>query len=117
MAARLTGVAGYEGRVVAANLEDVPTAAQYEAIPSVVFTIPPLAGVGLTEADAGSRGLHFTARLLDTSSWYSSRRLAEATSACKVLVEDGTGRILGAHLLGPHAHETSISSRSPCALA
>jgi glutathione reductase (NADPH) len=103
----LTPVAGYEGRVVAANLlESIPTAAEYEAIPSVVFTIPPLAAVGLTEAGARARDLEFSARLQDTSSWYSSRRLAEAFSGSKVLVEHGTGRILGAHLLGPHADET-----------
>ncbi len=42
----------------------------------------------------------------ETSSWYSSRRLGEDFSAFKVLVEDDSGRILGAHLLGPHADET-----------
>jgi len=35
-----------------------------------------------------------------TSTWYSSRRVAETHSDHKVLVEEGTDRILGAHILG-----------------
>ena len=34
-----------------------------------------------------------------TSTWYSSRRIAETYSGYKVLVEEGTDRILGAHIL------------------
>ena len=103
----LTPVAGYEGRIVAANLlEGNRTTADYTAIPSVVFTTPPLARVGLTEEEARSAGLQFTTRYEDTATWYSSRRVGETASAFKVLAEKGSGRLLGAHLLGPHADET-----------
>lgn len=104
---RLTPVAGYEGRVMAANLiEGIQTEVDYSAIPSVVFTIPPLARVGLTENEARNDGLRFTTRHQDTSMWYSSRRVAERASAFKLLIEEESGRLLGAHLLGPHADET-----------
>jgi glutathione reductase (NADPH) len=104
---RLTPVAGYEGRVVAANiLEGANTAVDYSAIPSVVFTIPPLARVGLAEEDARRDGLRFTTRYEDTSTWYSSRRVAERASAFKLLIDQDSRRLLGAHLLGPHADET-----------
>jgi glutathione reductase (NADPH) len=103
----LTPVAGYEGRIVAANLLDGNhTTPSYAAIPSVVFTLPPLARVGLGVADAQQKGLRFDARLVDTSSWYSSRRVGEGASAAKVLIEEESGHILGAHVLGPHADET-----------
>ena len=103
----LTPVAGYEGRIVAANLlEGNHEMPDYHAIPSVVFTLPPLAGVGLREEEARTNGLSFVAHHEDTSTWYSSRRVGEAFSAFKVLVEQESGRILGAHLLGPHADET-----------
>jgi glutathione reductase (NADPH) len=103
----LTPVAGYEGRIVAANLlEGNHTTTDYTAVPSVVFTIPPLARVGLGEEEARGHGLRFTTRHEDTSGWYSSRRVGERHSAFKVLVEEGTERILGAHLIGPHADET-----------
>ena len=103
----LTPVAGYEGRIVATNILEGPhITADYRAIPSVVFTLPPLAGVGLLEEEARKQALDFTVNHQDTASWYSSRRVGEEFAAFKVLVENGTGRILGAHLLGPHADET-----------
>jgi hypothetical protein len=40
-----------------------------------------------------------------TSTWYSSRRVAETHSGYKVLVEEGTDRSLGAHILGGEAAE------------
>jgi Pyridine nucleotide-disulphide oxidoreductase, dimerisation domain len=40
-----------------------------------------------------------------TSTWYSSRRVAEPYSGYKVLVEEDTDRILGAHILGSEAGE------------
>jgi len=103
----LSPVAGYEGRIVAANLlEGNHLKTEYSTVPSVVFTIPPLARVGLDEDEARRQELRFTVRLEDTSGWNSSRRVGERHSAFKVLVEDGTDRIVGAHLLGPRADET-----------
>lgn len=102
----LTPVAGMQGRIVAANLLNGNTRTpNYLGIPTVVFTTPPLARVGLDEAAARVRQLRFTTRYEDTSGWYSSRRVGLAHTGFKTLIEDGTGRILGAHLLGPHAEE------------
>jgi glutathione reductase (NADPH) len=103
----LTPVAGYEGRVVATNLlEGNHLPARYDAIPSVVFTVPPLARVGLREDEARAKGVSFVSHHEDTSTWQSSRRVGETFSGFNVLVEPPSGRILGAHLLGPHADET-----------
>lgn len=103
----LTPVAGYEGGIVAANLlNGNKTTADYKGIPSVAFTLPPLASVGLQETAARREGLRFRVHHEKTSGWYSSRRIAEDYSGFKVLIEDETGRILGAHLLGPHAEDT-----------
>lgn len=102
----LTPVAGYEGEIVAANLlEGNHRKPNYLAVPTVVFTVPPLAAVGLLEETAREQGLRFTRNHQDTSSWYSSRRVGEECSGFKVLLEEGSGRILGAHLVGPHADE------------
>jgi len=102
----LTPVAGMQGGIVATNLlTDNTRTPTYAGIPSVVFTTPPLATVGLDEAAARAQGLRFTTRHEDTSGWYSSRRVALAHTGFKTLVEEGTGRILGAHLLGLHAEE------------
>ncbi|GAC1392057.1 MAG: NAD(P)/FAD-dependent oxidoreductase [Ktedonobacteraceae bacterium] len=102
----LTPVAGMQGGIVARNLlEGKRHTPNYMGIPSVVFTTPPLARVGLTEEAARAQGLHFTTHHEDTSGWYSSRRVALPHTRFKTLVEEGTGRLLGAHLLGVHAEE------------
>ncbi len=102
----LTPVAGYEGRVAAENiLSGNRRKTRYEAIPTVVYTVPPLAAVGLQERAARERGLRFRVHREDTSGWYSSRRVGETCSGSKVLIEEGSDRILGAHLLGPQADE------------
>ncbi len=102
----LTPVAAYEGRIVASNLlkgnhrkiEPIP-------VPTIVFTIPPLTAVGLSERAAQQKSLRFRINKEDTSRWYSSRRVAEDCSGFKVLIEEETDRVLGAHLIGPHADE------------
>jgi glutathione reductase (NADPH) len=102
----LTPVAGMQGGIVARNLlEGNRHTPSYTGIPSVVFTTPPLARVGLLEEAAHAQGLRFTTHHKDTSSWYSSRRVALPHTGFKTLVEEGTNRILGAHMLGLHAEE------------
>ena len=102
----LTPVAAYEGMIVAANLlKGNHRKPNYLGIPTVVFAIPPLASVGLGEREAREQGLKFKLKKEMTSSWYSSRRVGEAYSGFTVLVEEGTDRILGAHLLGGQAEE------------
>lgn len=102
----LTPVASMQARIVAHNLlngnQQTPN---YTGIPSIVFTTPPLARVGLTEEEAHKQGRHFTVKHEDTSSWYSARRVKLPHTGFKVLIEEGTNRILGAHLLGLHAEE------------
>ncbi len=102
----LTPVAGYDGEVIAANLLDGNhRKPDYRVVPTVVFSIPPLAAVGLHEEAARRQGLRFTVKHEDTSDWYSSRRVGNKYSGYKVLVEEETEHILGAHVLGPHADD------------
>jgi glutathione reductase (NADPH) len=103
---RLTPVAGLEGGVVAQNLlHGNSTTPNLTGTPTVVYTIPPLARVGLLEHEAREQGLRYQVHHDDTSAWYSSRRVGLTHTGFKVLVEEGTDRILGAHLLGHNADE------------
>lgn len=102
----LTPVASYEGEIVAANLlKGHHRKPDYRGLPSVVFTIPPLAAVGLSEQEAVQQKLKFQKKYDTTSSWYSSRRTREHCSGFKVLLDKETDQILGAHLLGQHSEE------------
>jgi len=102
----LTPVATMEGHIAGKNLiqgnQAIP---DYTVIPTVVFTLPPVASVGLKEATAEELQLDYTVRQGDTSDWVTSRRENERHSGFKILVEEGTDHILGAHLFGPEAHE------------
>ncbi len=105
--AQLSPVASYEGRIVAQNiLSDEQTAPDYGPIPANVFTVPALASVGLSEAEATEKGLDFAVKANDLGAWRSSATHAESVAYSKVLIETGTGRILGAHLVGHGGEET-----------
>lgn len=102
----LTPVATYEGSLVATNLiKGNVLKSDYSGLPSVVFTIPPLASVGVQEKEAKEDGFKFRSRYENTASLASSRRVGETCSGFKILIEQDSDRILGAHLLGPHAEE------------
>lgn len=102
----LTPVASHDAKVAAANMLDGNhEKPNYLGVPSVAFTIPPIASVGMSEKQARESGLKFRMRSEKASDWYTARRVAETTYGFKVLVEEGTDRILGAHLIGPHVDE------------
>ncbi|HEV8553720.1 MAG TPA: NAD(P)/FAD-dependent oxidoreductase [Casimicrobiaceae bacterium] len=102
----LTPVASHDAKVAAANmLKGNHLKPNYLGVPSVAFTIPPIASVGLSEKQAREQGLKFRVQKQRASDWYTARRLAEPVYGFKILVEDGTDRVLGAHLVGPHMDE------------
>jgi glutathione reductase (NADPH) len=103
---QLTPVAAMEGEVVAANLlKGNHRTPDLAAVATIAYALPPVASVGLLESAAKEKGLKFRVNHQHTSHWYSSRRIGAKYSAFKVLIEEGSERILGAHLIGPHAEE------------
>src|SRR5262245_46705249 len=102
----LTPVSSHDGKVVAQNLLDGNRhRPDYRGVPSVAFTIPPIAAVGLSEAEARAKGIKFRMHSEKVPDWYTALRLNESVYGFKTLVEEDTDRILGAHLVGPHAEE------------
>jgi glutathione reductase (NADPH) len=106
-APNLTPVSAYEARIASKNLlaGADQRRVEYPPIPSVVFTVPPVGRVGLLEAEAREQGMELDVHFQKTSQWYSSIRVAEPYSAHKTLVDKTTGRIVGAHVMGPGAEE------------
>jgi glutathione reductase (NADPH) len=102
----LTPVSSHDGKIVAGNLlEGTRYKPDYRGVLSVAFTIPPIAAVGLSEAEAKAKGLTFRTKAEKVADWYTARRLNERVYGFKTLVDPDTGHILGAHLVGPHAEE------------
>ncbi|MBF8965509.1 NAD(P)/FAD-dependent oxidoreductase [Pontibacter sp. FD36] len=103
----LTPIAVYEGHILASNLvKGNKTKAAYPEIPTVVFTIPPIASVGLTEEQAKQNGIKYKVSSGDARKWFNGRRKLAQAYAYKVLLDEQKGTLLGAHLVGPHADET-----------
>lgn len=102
----LTPVSSHDAKVVAANLIDGNHATpDYRGVPSVAFTIPPIARVGMSEDEARRSGLNYRVKCERASNWFTALQAAQPVYGFKTLVEEATGRILGAHLVGPHVDE------------
>jgi glutathione reductase (NADPH) len=106
--AQLSPIASYEGRIVGSNIVEGPKhMPDYSCIPSCVFTVPALASVGLTQAAAEANGTEHRLAVNDVHEWLSGRTYAETAAWAKVVIDNKTDRILGAHVLG-HAGEELI---------
>ncbi|WP_292604653.1 NAD(P)/FAD-dependent oxidoreductase [Nocardioides sp. REDSEA-S30_B4] len=97
----LTPVAVSEAKVAASNMiKGATTTPDYAGVPTAVFTIPELTRVGVLESEAREEGIDLAVRYSDTSGWYSNYRIGATTGAAKILIDQSTDQIVGAHLLG-----------------
>jgi len=99
-------VANYESKIVYYNaILKKKVKADYHAIPHAVFTYPEIASVGLGEKEAVER--YGPDKVLIGFQKYEDTAKGEAMNVkeyfVKVIVEAETGRILGAHIVGPYA--------------
>ncbi len=103
---QLTPVAIREGHAFADTVfGNKPTKVSYDCIPSAVFSHPPLAGVGMTESQARNR---LGSVKVYTSDFRPMKYVlaGRPERALYKLIADGTsGRIVGAHMIGPDAPE------------
>ncbi len=103
---QLTPKADHDVLVLTANLlQGNHRTPKYDGFASAVFTVPPLASTGVSEAAARASGVKLRVHTQDTSRWFNTRRAGETVSGFKVLLDEDSGRVLGAHLLGPQADE------------
>lgn len=79
---------------------------RYDAVSSVIYTAPEVGCVGETEESAAAKGLDF--KVAKVSMLHSGRFVAEThrdDGLGKVLVDVGTNRLIGVHLIGPYSSE------------
>lgn len=102
----LTPVANYQGITVANNLlEGNLFKNEYPVVPRAVYTVPSLACVGMTEAQAKEAQLNLKINCDDWSHFSSMKKVGETHAMYKVLIDKDTDQIVGAHLLGPESAE------------
>jgi glutathione reductase (NADPH) len=102
----LTPVAIAEGHHLADRLFGSPPARSWSftAVPTAVFSTPPLATAGITEEEAARRGPHdiYTTRFRPMRHTMSGRN---RHSMMKLVVEQDSQRVVGAHMLGDDSAE------------
>jgi len=102
----LTPVAIHEGMCLAATLfGEGPVAPDHTNVPSAVFSQPPIASVGLTEAEARARYAEidlYRTRFRELKQTLSGR---DQKTMMKLVVDRASQRVVGAHMVGSHAGE------------
>lgn len=103
----LTPLSGLQGYIVGNNIVKA-NSKKFEVpfIPSTVFTNPQLSNVGYSEEEAKKRFKNIKVYKGDVSNWYNAKKENNPIYAFKILVNERTGVIVGAHLLSTHANET-----------
>ena len=102
----LTPVVSMQGKAAAYNIiNGNKKSMDYSLVPSVVFTIPPMGSVGLTEKQAIEKGLDYRINTADSTNWYNSRRLGFKKTGFKIIIDKKTDRIIGVHMLAPGVEE------------
>jgi glutathione reductase (NADPH) len=103
---QLSPIATYEGDMVGRNIVEGPKhSPDYSSMATSVYTVPALAAVGLTEAAARQKGFGIKVHTNDMLEWFSARTYAETQAWSKIIVDEATGNILGAHLVGHSGQE------------
>ncbi|MGE3289162.1 MAG: mycothione reductase [Pseudonocardia sp.] len=102
---QLKHVANHESEIVAHNLlhPTQPRVTDHRFVPSAVFTHPQIAAVGRTEQQCRDEALPYAVKIQEYGGVAYGWAMEDATGFCKVLAARGTGRLLGAHVMGPQA--------------
>ncbi len=102
----ITPTAGMEGRVAAENLlKGNQVKPDYRVMTTVLFTLPKIASVGLSEQAARELNKDVDVKLVDMSGWYTYKRTNECCSTAKIIIDKSNQTILGAHLISNEADE------------
>jgi pyruvate/2-oxoglutarate dehydrogenase complex dihydrolipoamide dehydrogenase (E3) component len=102
----LTPVAAYEAKAAIRNaLRGNVETADYSGVPHAIFTLPPVASVGLSEEKANKKGIEYQTHKAYLKHSGVAIILGEEEGYIKILSEKTTGRIIGFHMVGVHADE------------
>ena len=103
---QFTPIAQYQARIAIDDMFGGSGAsADYDVLPTSIFTDPELGAVGLTERDARDRGLAFDTAVHPVSHVTRSQYVAETHGLYKLVFETGSRRILGVHVVSRNASD------------
>jgi dihydrolipoamide dehydrogenase len=99
----LAHAASTEGIIAVENIMGFDRTMNYELVPSAIFTFPEVANVGLTEPQAWERGHEVRSDSFQFRVLGKPQAMGEIVGQVKIVSESPTGKILGVHIVGPHA--------------
>lgn len=105
----LAHVASYEGEVAVENILGRERAVDYRVVPNCIFTMPEIADVGITEAEAKEAGLDVKVSRFPFNVNGRALAMGEGEGQIRMICEkrgDGRGgKVLGVHIMGPRASD------------
>jgi dihydrolipoamide dehydrogenase len=94
-----------EGVAAVEHMAGLPGHVNYDAIPGIIYTHPEVAGVGKTEQQLQAAGVPYKKGTFPFSANGRAKAMADTEGLVKILAHAETDRILGFHVIGPHASD------------
>ncbi|RMG01689.1 MAG: dihydrolipoyl dehydrogenase [Nitrospirae bacterium] len=102
-----------EAQVAVSNIMGIDTEMDYSVVPAAVFTSPEIASVGLREHQVRDRGIDYVTGHFQFRALGKAHAIGEITGMVKVIGEKSSDKLLGVHIIGPHAsdliHEAALA--------
>ena len=99
----LAHVASTEAMLAAENAMGADRVMDYTAVPGAIFTMPEVACVGLTDAQAREQGMEARTDTVLFRTIGKAQVIGELAGQASIVSDAASGRVLGVHIIGPHA--------------
>ena len=94
-----------EGIAVAENIAGQSGHVNYDTIPGVIYTTPEVASIGKTEEQLNEMNIKYKVGKFSFMANSRAKAIDDTQGFVKILAEEKNDKVLGAHLIGPHAGE------------
>ncbi|MFN7729072.1 MAG: dihydrolipoyl dehydrogenase [Bdellovibrio sp.] len=94
-----------EGVAIAECLAGQAGHVNYDTVPSVIYTFPEVASVGLTEEQCKERGLQYSVGTFPFMANGRAKALNQTDGLVKIIADSNSDKIIGGHIVGPRASE------------
>ncbi len=94
-----------EGIAVAENIAGQAGHVNYDTIPGVIYTTPEVAYIGKTEEKLKKMNIEYKIGKFSFMANSRAKAIDDAEGFVKILADAKTDKVLGAHIIGPHAGE------------
>ena len=94
-----------EGIAVAENIAGQSGHVNYDTIPGVIYTTPEVASIGMTEEQLKEKNIKYKIGKFSFMANSRAKAIDDSEGFVKILADEMTDKVLGAHLIGPHAGE------------